>query len=405
MKRANLAILCFLFALAGAGLTVTAVFSPFLLLEFVGSNYLTVALLFALPSLGHFIGGNFWGPAIDKVGKCRPILLTASLMSFLLFLLLANLSNPWLFIIFAATTSFFLAAIIAASKVYVTLDFPNSMGRTLGWLFTFEAIGFSVASFLSGQLLERASSHVVGGRMLLYSMAALWFVGSLVVLAFREESALPGHHEKRRQSMFQELATIYGNKELSKLSLSVFLINGANMVLFGMFSTYFCKHLGGGQDLLGGALAAAGIGAAVISVKIGAWSDRFGHWNLLRGAAIGYMLLLGLMSCLQDPRFVALLYALPLYPALSVGASAAAAQMTNKEKRGGGAGVVDGVLAISGFIGAVTGGAVVQLRGFSPLPKAAAMVAALGVLVTLYVSMSKAKLKLKPSFPSEPAHK
>ena len=397
MKRTNLAILCFLFSLSGAGLTVTAVFSPFLLLEFARSNYVFVALLFALPSLGHFFGGNFWGPVIDKRGRCRSILVVASMASFILFFFLCRVDEAWIFIACATLTSFFLSAVIAASKVYVTLEYAKTMGRTLGWLFTFEAIGFSLASFLSGQILERASSDLVGGRLLLQYMAYFWLLGTFALLFFREESNLPGHGSKESPTIWRELKDLYGHRELSELSLSVFLINGANMVLFGMFSTYFCKHLGGGQDLLGCALAAAGIGAAIISVRIGTISDRFGHWNLLRGAAIGYMLVLTVMSCLSSPRLVALLYALPLYPALSVGASAAAAQMTKESRRGGGVGIVDGVLAISGFLGAVTGGGIVQIYGFTPLPRAAALVALIGAIYTVYVT--------RPSCPNELAHK
>ena len=74
------------------------------------------------------------------------------------------------------------------------------------------------------------------------------------------------------------------------------------------------------------------------------------------------------MGLTQDPIIVAILFAAPLYGFLNVSLNALAAEYSRAEQRGGGLGVLNGVLAMGTIAGPLTGGALADRHGLVAVP-------------------------------------
>jgi len=377
-------LLYLLYALEGATLAITSVFAPFLLLAWTETGYMTVALVFALPSLGVFLGGNVWGVAVDHVGRVRPFLMLAAGATATTLLVLCSVKSGSFFVAGATTASFLMAAMRAAGQAYVTLAHPDRVGAVLGRLFTAEAAGWSLSGAAAGMVLEGMGADEAAYGLLLRVAAGLWLAAFVLVATMADDGRLPCNPgEQVRGSLLGELLRLYRLAGLRSVALVVAVANGANTLFFGMYSTYFCRHLGGGRDVLGLSLAASGLAGVVVFVWMGRQCDRVGPWRMLQFAAGAYGLLFASFCWLRSPVAVAVFYTLPIYPALRIAASVAAADLTSTTERGGGLGILDGAVALSGFIGPVIGGALVQWDGFGRLPSAAAIGSCLALLAAL----------------------
>lgn len=390
----NLWLLYAAFLVIGINGAVPMVFGPFFIMAHDPSGGISVGLMLALPALFAFVGQNLWGGVLDHWGRYTPLLVAAFLLQGLCFGLLTLASSPAGFIAVLCATAFFSVAVLPAAQAYATIAYEDAKGLVLGRLFAFESVGWGVGCLAGLMFGEAAPDLVVLDRLFLAALAASLTMGILLWMGFRAVHAPPPTTGglAALAALVRDSVRLYRDRRIAGLSVVIFFVTVSNVIFFAFYSVYLCDHLSGSKALLGGSLAAATVLGAISFPAYGWLSDRVGRGPLIVAATVAYVPLYFAFIFVSDPWLLALLYALPVYPAVRVATNAFLADLTDGAMRGGGIGLIEGVQAMATFVAALAGGLVVLRFGLPQIPMAAFASMVLTLAVVVWVRRAQALL-------------
>ena len=385
LRDRNLWLLYLAFLVVGFNAAVPMVFGSFFFKGDPSKQHMWIAMLFAVPALMAFLGQNYWGGLFDHSGHYRPFIVASFLVTSGAFLLLTMVESATGFIALLGFATFFSVALIPVGQVYATVNYEKEKGGILGALFAFESLGWGLAALMgSTSWAERLPSPEFLDRLFQLSLGLSLTTGVLVQLFF-SAPPLINHQagENRFRALVAEWKVLYHDRQVLSMAAVLSSITCASMIFLAFYTPYLCNELGGSKDLLGTSLAAGTFVAAITFPLYGMLSDRFGRRPLIIASTLAYVALYGSFIFIRNPKLLATLYALPLYPAVRVALNAFLADLTTTSSRGGGLGVLEGAQAMSSAIAPLLGGLVIKVFGWSGLPKAAC---ALSVITAVLVS-------------------
>jgi MFS family permease len=336
------------------------------------SQYVWIALLFAVPALMSFVGQNYWGGLFDHSGHYKPFIVASFLVASAAFLMLTLVENAAGFIALLGFGTFFSVAIIPVGQVYATVTYEKDKGRVLGALFAFESLGGGLACLMGATSWAALPNPEFLDRLFQLSLGLSLLTG-VAVQVFFSAPPLENHPagENRLRALLAEWSVLYHDRKVLSMAAVLSAITCGSMIFLAWYTPYLCKFLGGSKELLGRSLGLGTFVAAVSFPLYGLLSDRFGRKPLILASTVGYVGLYASFIFIRDPDTLAYLYALPLYPAVRVALNAFLADMTSSSSRGGGLGVLEGAQAMSSAVAPVMGGIAVHTFGYASLPVAA----------------------------------
>jgi len=377
VKDKNFALLVLAFLVIGFNAAIPMVFGAFSIRTMEPGNTLYLALLFVIPSLAAFVGQNYWGSLCDISGQYKPYLVISFLASALAFLLLTFAQSGLQFIVLLGVATFFSVALLPIGQAYATVAHESEKGRVLGHLFAFESVGWGLACLMGASSWANEPGLTFVNRLFFLALGLSLAMAVALIVWFdapprRKRKSVPGRSGFR--AVAAELLTLYKDRRILSMAAVLFCLTIGTLIFFSMYTSYLCFHLAGSKSLLGLSLAGATLVGAVSFPLYGRLSDRCGRTQLILLATGGYILLYFSFIFIKNPLILALLYAIPLYPAIRVATNAFLADLTDQAVRGGGLGLIEGVQAISSAIAPLLAAAVVERGGLGVLPVAAFVV-------------------------------
>ncbi|MBI4872001.1 MAG: MFS transporter [Candidatus Riflebacteria bacterium] len=369
-RRRSLVLFGLGYAVLGLNVAAVLVYGPLYIraVDPTRADLLT-GLLFALPSLTAFVGYNLWGALYDRYPRPRPYVLASLGSEALFFTLFLAADSATALVALATTFALISTALFPVSKAWGTLEWEDSKGRIVGALHASESAGWGAASLAGAAICWWRPSELEAMHFI-FTLCWIASVGAFAVMGvlFPRQAA---HHDRtpaERGSLLQELAGLYGRPAVLRLALFLFVLTTANVAFFSYFSLYLCQHLGGSAAVLGLSMAGATIVGTLLFPVYGWLADVRGRRGLLIGATVAYVAFYAVLCVLSDPRAVAVLMTVPLYPAIRVGTSAWLADLTGERDRAGGMGLLEGVASLASVVGPVAGWACVHWLGYTWLP-------------------------------------
>lgn len=345
-----------------------------------------VALVFALPALAGFLGTALFGRRFDRAGRARPLLFAALLAHAALHgvFLAPPAPGPLLALLFLA--SFVGAALTPALTAHVTLIARAGSGERLAGLFLMESVGWGagcVVGMIYGAWPARAALGALAATGLFLAGCAL-----ASILLFREavrDPAAPAASVAAAPpsvgTPFRAFARVLADPELARfaaLTLGVILVNS---VFFSMSSLYYERHLAGPRAWYTMSMAGASILGALSYPLFGRLCDRIGGARMLRLALGLYLATYLVIAFFPSPLTVALVYAIPLYPAVRIASNHIGAGRSGAAERGTAMGAVNALHPLAALLAPLLARAVVAAFGLGALP---AVVCALFVALILW---------------------
>lgn len=375
LRDRNLWLLYIAFLVVGFNAAVPMVFGTFFFKGAAAGKYFWIALLFAVPALMAFLGQNYWGGLFDHSGNYKPFIVSSFLVASAAFLMLTWVESAAGFIALLGFATFFSVALIPVGQVYATVTYEKDKGRLLGALFAFESLGWGLACLMVQTSWASLPNPEFLVRLFHVSLG-LSLATAVLVQLFFNAPPLINHEpdENRFKALVAEWKVLYHDRRVLTMAAVLSAITCGSMIFLAWYTPYLTEFLGGSKELLGNSLGLGTFVAAVTFPVFGLLSDRFGRKPLILASTIGYVALYGSFIFIRDPQLLAMLYALPLYPAVRVALNAFLADLTTNSSRGGGLGVLEGAQAISSAVAPVLGGLVIWKFGYGALPVAACFI-------------------------------
>jgi predicted MFS family arabinose efflux permease len=357
--------------LEGVALTLIQGFLPlYVRRSLVETSFLTVGAVVAVPALGTIVASNFWGGLSDVSGRLKPFLLVGTLGYAAALAGVPPLQAGAQVLALVGAASLLYGTLAPTLKTYVTLATPDRREHALAYLLMAQAVGWLLGSWGWSVLFEGEIDRRLGRTLLL---AAALFLAYAVVAAIRlsdlRRPPLPARASRGwLGGLMADLVSLYENPRLLRLCVMAFFIIAGNYIAWGFFAVYMTERLHAGIQMLGysfAASAAAGIAAYWV---VGPIVRRFGGGRVLAVVSTGYLGMYLGMGLARNPLAVAILFAAPLYGFLNVSLNALAAEYSRIEQRGGGLGVLNGVLAMGTVAGPLTGGFLADRHGLGVVP-------------------------------------
>ncbi len=415
-RRLTMHLLRLLFFFAGTVAGTLMVYSPLVVKHLDGGGFWAVSLLHALPSTMALVATQTGGVLADRHRDLVVFLAggTSAMGAFLA--VLSHCTSAAAYVLSVGLMAFFPAIIFCVSVAWVTLHHPGREGELSGMLWAFESAGFAFSSFLWGNVMLSLPLKARVGRVT-DGLALAGFLLAFLILTCRNllETSLPmrspseGAEEGRGEwapgcgacamdavavvdeaeelGMWARLAALWRNAPLRRVFMAVFIVCGSATFFYSMYQLYFCEYLGGSGSLMGTSLGVTCVLGAFAFPLMGRLCDRIGHMRMLELVmdvyCVVYLLILA-ASVWGGPLLVAIVYALPLYPAFKVAGNSAAAEYTSEADRAGGVGIVESAYSAAALVGPLLGGLVAGGLGLFWMPVFAFLIALCGrVLVSL----------------------
>ena len=150
-------------------------------------------------------------------------------------------------------------------------------------------------------------------------------------------------------------------------------------MFFFFFSRYFTGILGGSEEVLGYAMTVCTILGILSLPIVGRVSDKRGYFSVLVFSAISYFFVFSLVNLTSNPILVIMIYAMPIYPLISVSANAGIASITSESERAIGFGLLESVFHGATLLSPLFGGIFLSKIGLENLPLATLVFVSLGI--------------------------
>ncbi len=383
-RQLVLTLFCLGYAVLGINISSVLVYGPLLIRELdPGSAGLLVGLLFALPSLTGFLGYNFWGAMYDRHPRPYPFVALPLVAEAIFLSLVLAIPSATGLVCLATAFSFFTTALFPATKAWSTLAWDDSKGRIVGFLHASESVGWGLGSLLGAAICWMNPVTMQAIRWIFWvCWGSTVATAVIMVLAFPKVHSGPGH-SRGAKALFSELGGLYGSRPVLRLALFLFVLTMSNVVFFSYYSLYLCDYLQGPPTLLSLSLAGATVGGALLFPVYGRLADRWGRRPLLQAGTVAYLGFYGALCFVHNPLLTAILYTIPIYPAIRVATTAWLADLTADGNRAGGMGLLEGVGALASVAGPFLGWLTVSWFGYGALPLAAVTLMSAGILCFL----------------------
>ena len=379
----NLWLLYLGFLVVGFDAAVPMVFGTYFFRAGQSDTSVWFGMIFAVPAVMAFLGQNYWGGLFDHSGHYKPFIVTSFLAAGGAFFLLTRVASAAGFIALLGVGTFFSVALIPVGQVYATVTYEHDKGRVLGALFAFESLGWGLAALMAKTSWSQLPRPEFLDHLFQVCMGLSLATGVLIQLAFSApplENHAPG--ENRFRALLAEWSLLYHDRQVVSMAAVLSAITGGSMIFLAFYTPYLQEFLHGSTELLGNSLGFGTFVAAVSFPAYGMISDRIGRRPLILAGTLCYVALYASFIFIRDPRLIATLYALPIYPAVRVALNAFLADLTTSSSRGGGLGLLEGAQAMSSAAAGLAGGLLVRWYGWASLPVAAcALMIATSVLV------------------------
>ncbi|HEY7728651.1 MAG TPA: MFS transporter [Candidatus Eisenbacteria bacterium] len=357
--------------LEGISLTLIQGFLPLYVRRALGeTHFLTVGAVVAIPALGTIAASNFWGGLSDVSGRLKPFVLIGVLGYAAALAGVSPLRQAGHVLALVGAASLLYGTLAPTLKTYVTLASPARREHALAYLLMAQAVGWLLGSWAWSALFEGAVDRRLSRALLL--AAALLFVYAALAglrLADLRRPPLPARATRGwLGGLLEDLVSLYENPRLLRLCLVGFFAIAGNYVAWGFFSVYLTERLHASIHMLGYSFAASAAAGIAMYFGVGPIVRRFGGGRVLAVVATGYVGMYLGMGLARNPLAVAILFVVPLYGFLNVSLNVLAAEYSREEQRGGGLGVLNGVLALGTVGGPLAAGFLADRSGLGAVP-------------------------------------
>jgi len=327
----------------------------------IGGSFVEVALVSALQNLFSIFLSPFWGALSDEIGKRKPFIVfgSASIAIFTPFFVLAKNVSEYLIIF--AFASIFNSMVYPNINAYITEIVESEYrGKTLGYFFGFNAIGWTLGGLLSGVIAE-----TLGMNYVFIFAGIIGITGSIFTHIFIEEKELNIAEKKAaiRKAWKRVIRTIHieRNPDLNILLIVIMLFGAGSGIFFTIFQVKFFESVGRSYVVYGIVSALSGIGSIIAPPAYGYLTDKISKKIVFQATLLSYAAYFVVLGIIWDPVILAILWFLPLWPGVRISSIAIAADISEEGTIGEYQGFVDSSSAVSRTIGAIFGGIIADL--------------------------------------------
>lgn len=320
------------------------------------ASLLNTFAVFAVSFFTRPLGGLFFGPLADRIGRQRILATVVILMSLSTFLIAVlpgyaqiGFVAPLLLIALRCLQGFSAGGEYGGAATFLAEYAPNGRrGFTVSWLLFSTLIGFLLGSALATVLaatIPEAAMNSWGWRIPFLVALPLGLVGLYIRLRLEDTPEFRALQESGEVAGSPLMETVRENwAPILQIGGLVVIHNVGFYIVFTYMSTYFPTYLGFGTTAAFVSTVIAGLVAMALIPPLGALSDRVGRKPLLLTASVLFAVLayplFALMNMGNLTLAVLALVALAIIEAMFVCCSlAAGAELFTTRVRSGGFGI------------------------------------------------------------------
>ncbi len=262
-----------------------------------------------------------------------------------------------LFLLFLySVASLFSSLFMTVRNAVITLMTErNKRGANLGVFFLLSSLGWALGGYLIGFWL---TVWTFSQTLLLIS---LLHICSLIVFLWLFQAPEPQIDRPKKRGLFESLRAM--DPVLFQVMLSILIVSVGRGMFYSVFRIKTWIVIGRASMWMGIITSLAGMAGAVGSLLYGTLSDRIGHETALL-LAIGANIPMFLLSILNYPITLALVWIFPVAPFLLISSVAFAADYSKKTRRGEAQGIINSAISFSDLF-SVIGGIIAVFLGAS----------------------------------------
>ncbi len=343
----NILAIYFTFALQALGQSIAWQFGTYFLKDELGVlNFVTLTVIWSIPTFVTIVAVSFWGSTSDKKGRRKPFMIIGFAGFAATYLLLSFVQTSTEFLIISVVGALFSAASIPAGQALATTA-TEKKGERLGYMLVAQSAGWFVGALSSGYLYD------IIGMFALYQISAIACIIATItcIVVVKDVEIDPTAIHQRKSAL--SLMRIPG---MARLSTAVAMSSLGINAIVSMMAIMIVDELAGLPVYVGFANSGATLLAIFITGYIGKLIDRRGPSGVLIAAYGSYAVFAVGFALVADPISAALLYALPLYALSNTAAYSFAALLSGDEERGGAMGLMNGAQNTGAAIGPIIGG-------------------------------------------------
>ncbi len=282
--------------------------APFIGAAFFASQDPTVQLLstFAVFAVAFFtrpLGGLFFGPLGDRIGRQKVLATVIILMSISTVLIgllpgyaTIGIAAPILLVVLRCLQGFSAGGEYGGAATFLAEYAPNNRrGYTVSWLLFSTLIGFLLGSALATVLsatLPEAAMGSWGWRIPFFIAGPLGAVGLYIRLRLEDTPEFRALEQTGQVAGSPLMETIRENwRPILQIAGLVVIHNVGFYTVFTFMSTYFSETLGFSSTTAFFSIMLAGLVAMALIPPLGALADRVGRRPLLLTACALFILL------------------------------------------------------------------------------------------------------------------
>ena len=249
----------------------TMYFSQYFALR--GMDIKQIGILMATITLVSMIGQFFWGNIADKAKTINKVVLSLIFLS-ICFSLLFIISNQFYMLLLSVIIFYIFISSVSPLMDTVILTRSQISGINFGKLRSLGAIGFLLASLLSGYLAQ-------------FNMVYIFYAVILFgILSFFVVSAAPKVHGQRKKGQKFNIIGFLKNKEIIFIFLLSMSMNFTYGFHYAFFPIYFSNDLKAGTFLYGVLIVIGAVVEIPLLLKFDFLIKKFGIKTSLLFAAL-----------------------------------------------------------------------------------------------------------------------
>ncbi len=362
-------------------------FGSFYLFTGIGETaFLLIGLIGGLPVLIGLVGVYLWGSLSDRWHRRLPFIIVGFLAQAISFFLYIVIQDSLIFLGITCAAYLFSIAAVPMANAYLT-EARTFKGGAVGILIATSSVGWSIGGFAGGILFSLIG---MTGLFFLGGFASL--VGALIILVIPREIFKASNQNSLTESQtaptsfarpwwkpqFTSLLFIAASVTISSIGVNAFSY---------FFGVYLVSEIGGTPLMIGMANGFASLFGLGVTLAAGHSSDRIGRKPVLMAGFAGWVLFMLGYLFVVNPWVAMLLWIIPIYPFISTASYAAAADLSEVERRARAMSTITTANSFGTAFGPIIGGALFQfvfftLRG-NMLFALIANIFALGVVLVL----------------------
>ncbi|WP_058308921.1 MFS transporter [Gracilibacillus massiliensis] len=278
-----------LFCFHGAN-TIIVSFLP-LYLQFKGLTGTEIGWVMAIGPLVAIFSQPFWGYTSDKYQTVKKILMLCLIGLIISSLVFLQMDTLPLLLTFGATF-FFFAAPIGALGDSLSQRRADQLGISFGSIRTWGSIGFATSSLTVGAILSNVGIQFI-----------VWPYLVLAVAAFIVSTRLVDVKVETPPIQFKDIGLLVKKKPFVIFLVLITLITISHRANDSFIGIYIAS-LGGSEDLIGFAWFAGVASEAIVFATAGLWFRKFHPLIFIIGAGILYSIRWYFYAVFEDPMLI-----------------------------------------------------------------------------------------------------